>query len=159
MLLGGVISFLFWFRVAQISKFKIFKQCAKLILSIYRTIYGLEIYPSTNIGPGLYLGHAFNITVNPKTIIGSNCNLHKGVTIGQSNRGAKKGVPVIGNDVWIGCNAAIVGKIQIGDDVLIAPNSFVNCDIPSHSVVFGNPCVIKQKQNATDGYIINKIVL
>lgn len=44
----------------------------------------------------------------------------------------------IGNRVWIGINAAIVGGITIGDDVLIAPNSFVNQDIPSHSVVFGN---------------------
>ena len=47
----------------------------------------------------------------------------------------------IGNDVWIEVNATIVGKVSIGDDVLIAPNVFVNCDIPSHSVVFGNPCI------------------
>ena len=47
-------------------------------------------------------------------------------------------MPTIGNDVWIGVNATIVGKVSIGDDVLIAPNAFVNCDIPSHSVVFGN---------------------
>ena len=52
---------------------------------------------------------------------------------------------VIGNDVWIGVQATIVGKIVIGDDVLIAPNSYVNCDIPSHSVVFGNPCIIKHR--------------
>ena len=48
-------------------------------------------------------------------------------------------MPTIGNEVWIGVNATIVGKVTIGDDVLIAPNAFVNCDIPSHCVVFGNP--------------------
>lgn len=52
-------------------------------------------------------------------------------------------------------NATIVGKVIIGDDVLIAPNTFVNCDVPSHSIVFGNPCIIKQKENATAGYINN----
>ena len=115
--------------------------------------YGLEISWKSEIGKGLYLGHAFNITVNPNTIIGDYCNLHKGVTIGQANRGSKKGAPTIGNRVWIGVNSTVVGKIEIGDDVLIASNSFINCDVPSHSVVFGNPCQIKHRDNATEGYI------
>lgn len=101
------------------------------------------------------MGHAYNITINPHAVIGSNCNIHKGVVIGQTNRGIKKGVPTIGNCVWIGINAAIGGGIKIGDDVLIAPNSFVNIDVPSHSVVFGNPCIIKHREWATEGYIDN----
>ena len=105
------------------------------------------------MGGGLYLGHAYNITINEKAIIGKNCNIHKGVVIGQTNRGHKKGTPKIGDRVWIGINAAIVGNITIGDDVLIAPNSYVNIDIPSHSVVFGNPCVIKHRDWATEGYV------
>lgn len=71
--------------------------------------------------------------------------------------GGRKGAPAIGNEVWIGINAAIVGKITIGDDVLIAPNSYVNCDVPSHSIVFGNPCIIKHKENATEGYIDRRV--
>ncbi len=78
------------------------------------------------------------------------------MTIGQENRGKRKGAPIIGNSVWIGVNATIVGHITIGDDVLIAPNSYVNCDVPSHSVVFGNPCIVKSKENATEGYVNNK---
>lgn len=105
------------------------------------------------MGGGIFLGHAYNITINPDAVIGNNCNIHKGVLIGQSNRGIKKGSPIIGNNVWIGINAAIVGNVTIGDDVLIAPNSFVNIDVPSHSVVFGNPCIIRHKENATEGYI------
>lgn len=114
---------------------------------------GIEIPSNTKIGEGLYLGHVYNITINPQAVIGKNCNIHKGIVIGQTNRGPKKGVPVIGNSVWIGINAAIVGGITIGDDVMIAPNSFVNCDIPSHSVVFGNPCIIKPRENATEEYV------
>lgn len=77
--------------------------------------------------------------------------------IGQTNRGGRQGTPVIGNEVWIGINAAIVGKVTIGDDVLIAPNSYVNCDVPSHSIVFGNPCIIKHREDATEGYINRKV--
>lgn len=118
---------------------------------------GLEISWRGEVGAGLYLGHAYHITVNASAVLGKNINLHKGVTIGQENRGKRKGVPTIGNNVWIGVNATIVGKIIVGDDVLIAPNSYVNCDIPSHSVVYGNPCVIKHRDWATESYINNTV--
>ena len=67
------------------------------------------------------------------------------------------GAPIIGNEVWIGVNSTIVGKIKIGDDVLIAPNSYINCDIPSHSIVIGNPCKVYNKNDSTEGYINNRV--
>ena len=86
-------------------------------------------------------------------MIGCNVNITKGVTIGLSNRGSKKGCPVIGDYVWIGANAAIVGDVHIGEDVLIAPNTYVNCDVPSHSIVLGNPAKIVHRDHATEDYI------
>jgi serine O-acetyltransferase len=124
---------------------------------VYRQKYGLEIPIEAKIGKGVYLGHAYNITINPEVEIGDNCNLHKGCLVGQENRGKRKGAPKLGNKVWVGINAVIVGNIVIGDDVLIAPNSYVNRDVPSHSVVYGNPCIIKCRNNATEGYINNEI--
>ena len=127
---------------------------------IYRAIkflWHIEIPYSVSIGRGLYVGHPFGITINPNASIGENCNIHKGVTIGQENRGKRKGAPTIVNCVCICINSTIVGNIKIGDDVLIAPNTFVNIDIPSHSIVFGNPCIVKHKDNATEGYINNKV--
>ncbi len=130
---------------------------------IYRFIYkylrlrrGNDIDWDTRIGYGLYLGHAFCITINRHAIIGNNCNIHKGATIGQENRGKRKGYPTIGNKVYIGINATVCGDVTIGDDVMIASNSFVNCDVPSHSIVFGNPCIIKHKEKATENYITNE---
>ena len=76
-----------------------------------------------------------------------------GVTIGQTNRGKSKGVPTIGNKVWIGTNAVIVGNIIIGDNVMIAPNAFVNISVPSNSLVVGNPASILPREDATEGYI------
>lgn len=119
--------------------------------------YGLEIPGKATIGEGFYIGHAYGITVNPDAVIGRNCNIHKGVTIGQENRGKRKGAPVLGDCVWLGINSTVVGAVTIGDDVLIAPNSYVNCDVPSHSIVIGNPCRIIPLDNATEGYVDKRV--
>lgn len=124
----------------------------KVLFKIMSNKYGLEIF-SEDIGEGLYIGHPYWITINPKVKIGKNCNIHKGVTIGQENRGKRKGVPIIGDRVWIGVNATIVGRVSIGNDVLVAPNTYINIDVPSHSIVIGNPCKIILKENATNEYI------
>lgn len=129
------------------------KIICKLILRQFRKKYHLEIPNGLNIGGGFYIGHPYGITINPGTIIGKNVNIHKGVTIGVENRGTREGAPSIGDEVWIGINSVIVGAIKIGNDVLIAPNSFVNRDVPDHSIVFGNPCIIKSSANATEGYV------
>ncbi len=129
----------------------------RLILRHYQIKYGFQIYPETQIGKGFYLGHWGSLVINPKTKIGKNCNIAQGVTIAQANRGKNEGVPEIGDEVWIGPNAVIVGKIKIGNNVLIAPNSYVNFDVPSNSIVVGNPATISANENATLGYINNKI--
>ena len=141
------------FRREQTAKNRLTKAWYHFRYKIIRERYLIEIFAPTKIGKGLYIGHPVGITINPKSVIGENVNLHKGVSIGQENLGERKGVPTIGNRVWIGINSTVVGNITIGDDVLIAPNTYVNCDVPSHSVVFGNPCIIKPKENATLGYI------
>ena len=148
---------LYFLRKSQFSKNTIMNKVYGVIYKMISKKYLLEIPRSLNVGKGFYIGHMSCITINSNAHIGNNCNIHKGVTIGQENRGTKKGCPTIGNKVWIGINATIVGKINIGDDVLIAPNSYVNCDVPSHSIVFGNPCIIKSRENATESYINNVI--
>lgn len=117
---------------------------------------GLEI-ETKNIGPGLFLNHPFCITINPNCKIGRNVNLHKGVTIGAENRGDRAGYPTLGDCVWIGINSTVVGKVTIGDNVMIAPNTFVNFDVPSNSIVIGNPAKIISDLNATDAYITRKV--
>ena len=145
-------------RKTQNCENKFLKQVYHWLLKKHRLKKGIEIDSNVKIGPGLFIAHSYNITVNDSVIIGSNCNIHKGVLIGQENRGKRKGTPVIGNSVWIGINACIVGAVTIGDDVLIAPNAYVNCDVPSHSVVIGNPCKIIYRENATEGYINNRVL-
>lgn len=148
------LRFLVTFRKAQKSK-SIFRFVYRIRLNHLRKRTGNEIFSHCSIGFGLYLGHIGPRYIHENATIGNNCNIAQNVTIGQENRGKRKGTPTIGNNVWIGANSVIVGKITIGDDVLIAPGSFVNFNVPSHSVVIGNPGVIKRKKNATKGYINN----
>ncbi len=117
----------------------------------------IEISSSTKIGYGFCIWHPYNITIGSQAIIGNNVTISKGCLIGHEFRGNRKGSPRIGDYVWIGSNCCIVGKIKIGNDVLIAPNSYVNCDIPDHSIVIGNPCIIKHKEDAIKHYIQNPI--
>lgn len=151
---GWTKNYLYFFRKAATCN-SIMKYYYRFRFRKLSEKHGMEISRTTRIGKGLYIGHPYNITINPCAILGENINIHKGVSIGQENRGKRKGVPTIGNRVWIGINSIIVGNITIGDDVLIAPNSYVNCDVPTHSIVLGNPCRIISRENATEGYINN----
>lgn len=141
------------YRKAQTRRNPVSRVLFKSLFRIHSRRRGIEIPTCTQIGRGLYVGHFYNVTISGGAVLGRNCNIHKGVTIGMEPRGTRKGVPVIGNCVSICVNATVVGRVSVGDDVIIGPNAFVNCDIPSHSVVFGNPCIIKHREHATEGYI------
>lgn len=143
------IRYMYWWRKRSNP---IIGKIARIMLFRYSRKYGLELGGAT-IGEGLYLGHPYNITVGEDVIIGKNVNLHKGVTIGRENRGKRCGSPVIGNNVFIGINATVIGNIKVGNDVMIAPNSFVNFDVPDHSIVIGNPATVHFKKNATEKYV------
>ena len=114
---------------------------------------GIHIENNPNIGKGLIVGHYGRIIINGSVKFGEQIYITHGVTIGRNSTGKRMGVPIIGNRVRIGANVCIVGNVTIGNDVLIAPNAFVNVDVPDHSVVVGNPCVIHRKENATSGYL------
>jgi serine O-acetyltransferase len=124
----------------------------------YSIKYSIHIHPKTKIGYGLYLGYGENITITEFAAIGNNVNINHGATIGRTNRGNNKGAPTIGDCVWIGTNAVVVGNISIGNNVLIAPLSHVNFDVPENAVVAGNPAKIIS-YNGTEGYINEKYTL
>jgi serine O-acetyltransferase len=100
---------------------------------------GILIYPETKIGSGFYIGHFGGIVINEKSVIGKNCNISHGVTIGQANRGKNKGYPVLGDNIYIGPGAKIIGAITIGNNVAIGANCVVTKNVPDNSVVVGVP--------------------
>ena len=84
--------------------------------------------------------------INGRSVIGKNCNISQGVTLGQANRGQNKGYPILGDNIYIGPGAKIVGAVKIGNNVAIGANCVVTKDVPDNSVVIGIPGkVISQK--------------
>ena len=151
--------FIFYYRLAQAYAGKpVLGFLSRFFLKRISYRFHIQIGPETKIGEGFLIGHFGNMGISPYAVIGRNFNMANGVCIGQSNRGALKGAPTIGDDVWVGANAVIIGNIKIGNDVLIAPGAFVNFNVPDHSVVIGNPGKVRPVRNATKGYINRKII-
>jgi serine O-acetyltransferase len=109
--------------------------CSTLI----RVAWGIELPRSARIGPGLYIGHFGGITISPAAVIGRDCNLSPGITIGVSGEGAKCGVPTIGDEVYIAPGARLFGRIMVGNNVKIGANAVVYKDVPDNAVVVLDP--------------------
>jgi serine O-acetyltransferase len=112
---------------------------ARLMHRHYTIKYGINIAYQTQVGPGFHMAHNGGINVNPRVRIGRNCNLSQEVTIGISNRGKWKGVPTIGDNVYIGPGAKIFGAVHVGNNVAIGANCVVVEDVPDGVVLFGVP--------------------
>ena len=154
-LFGETFKYLFWMRVCLYSNKNIFLKLllfplSKLLLNHYKFKFGVCLSYRAKLGMGLYLPHFGGIVINDDTVLGDNLVISQGVTLGKTDRGKHKGSPVINDNVFIGPNSVVVGGISIGRNVLIAPNSFVNFDIPENAVVSGNPAKIISMQGANE---------
>ena len=100
--------------------------------------------PINVAGPGLVIHHMGPIIINANARLGKNCSLQPGVVVGQKL--GPDTVPIIGDDVYLGPGVKVIGKIRIGNNVTIAPNSVVIKDVPDNCVVSGVPAkIIKYK--------------
>lgn len=149
----------FWMRTSAYSRqavvwrYSIYP-LARFFLSRLKYKLGISIPYYTNIGSGFYIGHFGGIVVNGRSIIGKNCNISHGVTIGMANRGRNKGYPRIGDNVYIGPGAKIIGSVTVGNNVAIGANSVVTHNIPDNAVVVGIPARIVSHEGST-GYVDN----
>jgi serine O-acetyltransferase len=107
--------------------------------------YGFDISYRTQIGQGFYIGHFGNVVIHGDTIIGDYCNISQGITFGVSNAGATIGVPIIGNNVFVGPGACVFGSITIGNNVTIGANAVVTEDVPDFYTVLSPKTAIINK--------------
>lgn len=113
---------------------------------------GISIPASAQIGHSFYIGHFGGIIINSEAIIGDNCNISQGVTVGVSGLGENRGIPIIGNEVYIGANSVVAGRISIGNNVLIGACSMVNRSLADSDVAIGVPAVVVS-QSGSKGYL------
>lgn len=149
--------YIVWFRIASyfINKSKIIYFLSLIILQSLRNKTGIQIPIKTKIGKGFFIGHFGSIVINNHTIIGDNCTIISNTTIGVTYRGKRAGVPIIGDNVYIGPGSRIFGRINVGNNVAIGANAVVNIDIPNNAVVGGVPCKIINL-NGSNEYIRNQ---
>lgn len=100
---------------------------------------GIEIHPGATIGKGLFIDHGTGVVIGETAIIGNNVTMFHGVTLGGVGKEKGKRHPTIGNNVFIGTGAKILGDITIGDNSKIGANSVVLKDIPNNATVVGVP--------------------
>lgn len=119
--LGGVVFAVYWILIAR--------------------VIGVELSPSTQIGPGLRMPHPHGIVLNPAVRIGADCLLRHNVTIGNVTRrdGTEKGIASVGDSVEFGAGCVVVGDIHVGDHARIGALSLVTVDVPAWGVMIGNP--------------------
>lgn len=135
---------------SSIRKIK-FKPLRLLLSALHIPFYaffsifmGISIPRGATIGKGFRIYHYGGVVLNPLTVIGYNCSIHQGVTIGVRN--TYTDVPVIGNNVTVGAGAKLLGDIKIGNNVIIGANAVVLCDVPNDSIAVGIPAKVFKKK-------------
>jgi serine O-acetyltransferase len=111
-----------------------------LVFRLVETLTGISLPPEAHIGPGLRIYHFGNIFVHHRAVIGRNCTLRQGVTIG--NLGEEGPVPKIADNVEFGAYAQVFGGVHIGHGARIGALTVVLSDVPAGATVFGNPARI-----------------
>lgn len=106
---------------------------------------GIEIHPAAVIGKGLFIDHGTGVVIGETTVIGDNCTIYQGVTLGGTGKDKGKRHPTLGNNVMVGAGAKVLGPIHIGDNVRIAAGAVVLHDIPDGCTAVGVPARVVRR--------------
>lgn len=128
---------------------------ARLNSNIARFWTGIEIHPGATIGRGLLIDHGIGVVIGETAVIGDDCQLYHGVTLGGTGKQHAKRHPTLGNHVMIGAGAKCLGNITIGDYAKVGANAVVITDVPDHTTFIGLAAKDKREKHHfhTDGMI------
>ena len=100
---------------------------------------GIEIHPGAQIGKGLFIDHGSGVIIGETTIIGDNCTLYQGVTLGGTGKEQGKRHPTLGNNVMVSAGAKVLGSFKVGDNSKIGAGAVVIKEVPDNATVVGVP--------------------
>lgn len=112
---------------------------ARFVAFVARTITAVDIHPAATLGPGTFIDHATGVVIGETTVVGEDCTIYQGVTLGGTSTRPGKRHPTLGDRVVVGAGAKVLGAIAVGDDARIGANAVVVRDVPPGTVVVGVP--------------------
>ena len=138
---------IFFYRINHFLWKKNFKILARFLSQFARFLTGIEIHPGATIGKRLFIDHGMGVVIGETTIIGDDCVLYQGVTLGGVGTGphTMKRHPTLLNNVMVSAGAKVIGNVTIGNNTIIGASSVVLKDIPDNCTVVGVPGkIVKQ---------------
>lgn len=145
--------YVLWFRIAQWARKQKWSKILVYPFAVFfldRTHFrtGIRIPLGVKAGPGLFLGHWGSMLLSPDCTIGANCTLGNDINIGSAGGSGKKGVPHLGDNVFIGPGVRIAGPVTIGQNAAIMANTLVTGNVPPNAIAIGVPHRISGRQES-----------
>ena len=121
---------------------------ARLISQLSRHMTGIEIHPGATIGKGLFIDHGMGVIIGETTVIGDDCTIYQGVTLGGTGKDKGKRHPTLGNNVMVGSGAKVLGPFTVGDGAKIAAGAVVLSEVAPGATAVGVPAraVVKKTE-------------
>lgn len=142
LLLGPNVRAVITYRIAHLLHRRGWTPIAMYLRARALRQSGAEIHPAARIGAGLYLVHSSGIVIGPNSVVGRNCTLHQGVTLGPPRPAVTdvdEADTVLGDGVVLGAHVVVMSGVRIGDGAVVGANAVVTRDVPAGTVVAGVP--------------------
>ncbi|MCH5153365.1 MAG: serine O-acetyltransferase [Clostridiales bacterium] len=146
LLLYPGVHAIIWHRVAHFFYSIKLKFIARWIMTVSRFQTGIEIHPAAQIGKNLFIDHGMGVVIGETAVVGDNCTIYQGVTLGGTGKDHNKRHPTIGDNVVVGAGAKVLGNISVGNNVKIGANSVVLKDVPNDCTVVGVGRIVKAQE-------------
>ncbi|MBQ8961005.1 MAG: serine O-acetyltransferase [Ruminococcus sp.] len=130
---------------------------ARIISQWARSRTGIEIHPGAKIGRGLFIDHGMGVVIGETAVLGDNCLLYQGVTLGGTGKDKGKRHPTLGNNVLVGSGAKVLGPFKVGNNVKIAANAVVLTAIPDNCTAVGVPARVVRMNGRKVGSVTQEI--
>ena len=140
------IGAVMWYRIAHFLHKHNHKFLARWISQVVRFFTGIEIHPGAVIGRRLFIDHGMGVVIGETTVIGDDCTIYQGATLGGTGKETGERHPTLGNNVMVGSGAKILGPFSVGDNSKIASGAVVLSEVPPNSTCVGVPARIVRRE-------------
>ena len=156
-------QYTFWLRLTGWAKVQpapvrlVAYPVLKAVLLHYRHKYHFGIPEHADIGPGLYIHRLGGVHVHGDAVVGHDLTIGHMTLLGQTNRGARAGAPLVGDRVYVAVGASVIGHVRVGDDVAVGTSAVVTRDVEPGTVVAGVPARVVSSTGGSEGYVHRQV--